>query len=83
MLRISRDLYVRDTKLECYYIRICPNGKKTYRIQANLDVLGRNIVIKLCELHKALILKYYSHLNFDNVICNKVVLFPKKTAFLL
>ena len=39
--RIKRDFYVRDTKLEGYYIRIRPNGKKTYCIQTKLGGVGR------------------------------------------
>ena len=50
--RISRDFYVRDTKLEGYYIRIRPNGKKTYCIQTNLGGVGRKIGITVgdCNL---------------------------------
>ena len=50
--RIKRDFYVRDTKLEGYYIRIRPNGKKTYCIQTNLGGLGRKIGITVgdCNL---------------------------------
>jgi integrase len=50
--RISRDFYVRDTKLEGYYIRIRPNGKKTYCIQSRLGGVGRKISIVLgdCNL---------------------------------
>lgn len=50
--RIKRDFYVRDTKLEGYYIRIRPNGKKTYCIQSRLGGIGRkvSIVIADCNL---------------------------------
>ena len=50
--RIKRDFYVRDTKLEGYYIRIRPNGKKTYCIQTNLGGVGRKIGITVgdCNL---------------------------------
>jgi len=50
--RVKRYFYVRDTKLEGYYIRICPNGKKTYCIQTNLNGVCRKIGITVgdCNL---------------------------------
>lgn len=50
--RQLRDFFIRDTKLGGYYIRIRPNGKKTYNVQARLGGSGRkvNITIGDCEL---------------------------------
>jgi len=50
--QIKRDFYVRDTKLEGYYIRISPNGKKTYCIHTNLGRIDKKIDITVgdCNL---------------------------------
>ena len=50
--RVSRDFYIRDTKLEGYYIRIRPNGKKTYNCSARLGGVGRKVFITIgdCNL---------------------------------
>jgi integrase len=50
--RQSRDFYIRDTKLEGYYIRIRPNGKKTYNCYARLGGVGRKVFLTIgdCNL---------------------------------
>ena len=52
--RVSRDFYIRDTKLEGYYIRIRPNGKKTYNCYSYLGGVGKKVSISLgdCSLLK-------------------------------
>jgi hypothetical protein len=45
--RQSRDFYIRDTKLEGYYIRIRPNGKKTYNCYARLGGVGRKVFLTI------------------------------------
>ena len=50
--RHNIDLYIRDTKLTGYYIRIRPNGKKTYNCSARLGGVGskKYITIGDCNL---------------------------------
>jgi len=50
--RQSRDFYVRDTKLGGYYIRIRPNGKKTYNCSSRLGGVGRKVFLTIgdCNL---------------------------------
>ena len=50
--RQNTDLYIRDTKLTGYYIRIRPNGKKTYNCSARLGGVGskKYITIGDCNL---------------------------------
>lgn len=51
--RVRSDYYVRDTKLVGYYIRIKPNGKKTYVCQSRLGGTGRKVSISIgdCEIY--------------------------------
>lgn len=49
----ARDLYIRDSQLSGYYIRIRPNGKRTYCCEARLGGAGRkkSLTIGDCNLY--------------------------------
>jgi len=49
----TRDFFIRDSKLAGYYIRIRPNGKKTYCVQARLGGSGRKLGLTIgdCNLY--------------------------------
>ena len=47
----SKDYYIRDKKLEGFYIRVYPSGKKTYGIYSRKGGVGRKVSISIgnCE----------------------------------
>jgi len=50
-----KDLYIRDTKLIGFYIRIRPHGKKTYNCEAKLNGIGKKVTVSIgdCSLFSA------------------------------
>ena len=48
----KKDLYLRDERLIGYYIRIRPNGRKTYNCEAKLNGIGKKVSITIgdCDL---------------------------------
>ena len=48
----NKDLYLRDERLIGYYIRIRPNGRKTYNCEAKLNGIGKKVSITIgdCDL---------------------------------
>ncbi|SVC50348.1 uncharacterized protein METZ01_LOCUS303202, partial [marine metagenome] len=50
-----KDLYIRDTKLIGFYIRIRPHGKKTYNCEAKLNGIGKKVTVSIgdCSLFTA------------------------------
>ena len=51
----KKDLYIRDTKLIGFYIRIRPHGKKTYNCEAKLNGIGKKVTVSIgdCSLFTA------------------------------
>ena len=51
----EKDLYLRDTELKGFYIRIRPNGNRTYNVGARLNGIGKRIYITIgdCDLFTA------------------------------
>ena len=47
----EKDLYLRDTELKGFYIRIRPNGNRTYNVGARLNGIGKRIYITLSLIH--------------------------------
>ena len=43
----SKDYYIRDKKLEGFYIRVYPSGKKTYGIYSRKGGVGRKVSISI------------------------------------
>ncbi len=50
-----KDLYIRDTKLIGFYIRIRSHGKKTYNCEAKLNGIGKKVTVSIgdCSLFTA------------------------------
>ena len=50
----AKDYFIRDKKLEGFYIRIYPSGKKTYGIYSRKGGVGRQVSLSIgnCEYVK-------------------------------